>query len=165
MKIQLKDWPRYMAQLGGRFKPAVQRGLMSGAMRCVPLMQKRTENAVPASDHGSVGAFNTGEYRGNWRVSAIENGARIYNPTKQAGIIDGGRRPGALPPLDAIEKWARRRLGLGEKEAKVAAYPIAKAIAARGLRPRNVMSGATDEMKRIVEEECRRELNAEMAKP
>lgn len=69
-----------------------------------------------------------------------------------------------MPNLGAIEAWAKRRLGLSDKEAKSAAYPIARAIKARGLKPRNVLSGATQQLAELIQKEVIRELQREMAK-
>lgn len=165
VKVALKDWPAYVRKLGERANVAMKRGIVAGVHRCIPLLQRRTEQAVPASANGGPGAFNTGAYRGGWRVRDLERGAAVYNTKPYAGIIDGGRRPGRFPPLQAIRRWAQRRLGLADEEARQAAYPIARAIARRGLRPRAVLSGATQEMTNLVTVEANRELLAEMARP
>lgn len=163
-KIDIKDWPAHVAKLGDRARAALQRGIVSGAQRCIPIMQRRTESAAPASEHGQTGAFNTGNYRRHWKVRQVTRGVAVFNDAGYAGVIDGGRRPGTMPNLGAIEAWARRRLGLSEKESKRAAYPIARAIKRRGLRPRKVLSGATQELADIIQREIRRELDAELAK-
>lgn len=163
-KVSLKEWPAYVERLGERSREAVKRGLLSGALRCIPLLQQRTEKAVPASQHGRTGAFNTGRYRRDWRAKKTANGSVVYNAAPYAGTIEKGRRPGAMPPLGAIEEWARRRLQLSAKEAKQAAYPIARAIKRRGLRGRNVMGGVRDDMAELVKQEVLRELKAEIAR-
>lgn len=165
IKLSLSRYAKHVRQLGKRLDAAVQRGVLSGAERCIPALQKRTEQAPPASDKGSVGAFNTGNYKGRWRARPIDGGAAVYNDAAYAAVIDGGRAPGKdMPPLRAIQRWAQRRLGLSEKEARRAAFPIAAAIQARGLRPRYVLSGATDELKKIVHEEIEREIRAELSR-
>lgn len=162
VKIAIKNWPSYVAQLGERAHRAVDRGILSGAHECVQLMQRRTEHAVPASENGAEGAFNTGNYRRRWRVAAIPRGARLYNDAPYSSVIDAGRRAGKRPPAKEIARWARRRLGLDEKEARAAGFLIARAIGKRGLRPRRVMSGALDEMTRIVVRAAERELQLEL---
>lgn len=163
-KIDIKDWPAYVTKLGDRARTALQRGLVSGAQRCIPLMQKRTEQAPPASDGGRPGAFNTGNYRRHWKVKNVPRGVAVYNDAGYAGVIDGGRRPGRMPNLGAIEAWAKRRLGLSDKEAKKAAFPIARAIKKRGLKPRQVLSGATQQLADVIQQEVMRELKAELAR-
>jgi len=51
---------------------------------------------------------NTGEYRRNWKVRNITDGVMLFNPTKQAGIIEHGRRPGfgvSREGQEALERW------------------------------------------------------------
>jgi len=59
----------------------------------------------------------------------------------QEGIISGrqyseqlvyGRRPGAMPPIAPLERWAQVKLGLSGAEARSAAFAIAKKIAKEG---------------------------------
>jgi len=165
--IKANEFPRYLRSLGARAKAAMQRGIVSGAARCVPLMVKRTDEAEPASDHGATGAVNTGNFRMRWRSRARQDGAEVFNDASYGPTIDKGRRVGRrLPPTAAIRAWARRRLGLSESEAKKAAYPIARAIARRGLRARGVMSAvsAIEQMTRTVRDEVARELKTELSR-
>jgi hypothetical protein len=90
-------------------------------------------------------------------------GAAVFNGKLHAAIIEEGRRPGGFfPPREVIMRWAQRRLGLSEPEARRAAWPIARAIQRRGLLPRKVMEGAVPEMVGVVQEEQVRELDAAM---
>ena len=50
-----------------------------------------------------------------------------------AAPVEFGRLPGRMPPVDAIKYWVRRKLGItGDREARSAAYVIARAIGKRG---------------------------------
>lgn len=161
-KLNTKQWTAKLKRLGDRAAGAIQRGLVAGGQRCVALMQTRGDNAVPASAHGQRGAFSSGQYRRLWRFDLVPRGVRVYNVAPYASVIDEGRRIGAFPPLRVIQQWAQRKLGLSAKEAKRAAYPIARAIARRGLRPRRVLSGGNDKMRKIISAEVKRELEAEL---
>lgn len=119
----------------------VKRGIYSGAMRAIPLMQDGGRFAPPASKHGGIGAFNTGRYVGGWRVQKEDWGSTLFNKMPYSGIIEEGRRPGSsMPPKDDIAHWAQRRLGLSKDAAREAAWPMARAIGKRGLLARKVMS-------------------------
>ncbi len=53
-----------------------------------------------------------------------------------AAPVEFGRLPGKMPPVDAIEYWVRRKLGItGDREARSAAYVIARAIGRKGTKP------------------------------
>lgn len=50
-------------------------------------------------------------------------------------VVDQGRPAGATPPpVDAIEFWVRRKLGVSGDEARSVAYLIARAIGRRGIK-------------------------------
>jgi len=51
--------------------------------------------------------------------------------------VDGGRRPGNMPPVGAILSWLRRK-GLKPKRGSLGqfAWAIAKSISKRGIKPR-----------------------------
>lgn len=48
--------------------------------------------------------------------------------------VEYGRKPGKMPPSDAIKLWVIRKLGLSGKEADSAAFLIARAIGRRGTK-------------------------------
>jgi hypothetical protein len=163
--VRLADLGKYERRLAGRLRPMLARAALSAAMRSVQLMQQRTTTAPPASPQGSVGAFNYGQYRRVWRATKHPEGAVLFNPSKYAGVIEFGRRAGRFPPLEAIARWAQRKFSISRKDALQIAYPIAHAIARRGLLGRRVMTGAVREMADIYQQEFRHELDAELARP
>ena len=139
--LRLSELAPWYQKMGPAMNAAVKRGLIRGGMRAVQQLQMATGRAPPANPNGigTGGAVNTGFYKRAWKMEKLSNGVRVYNAAPYAGIIENGRRPGRFPPLKVIEKWAQRRLGLSAKEAKRAAFPIAKAIAKRGLLARKVL--------------------------
>lgn len=166
IKQSLSDYAKWAGKLGAGFMGAIQRGTVSGAARCITVVQRATREAKPANPRGVGvgGAVNTGGYLAGWRSTALAPiGAAVFNGKLHAAIIEEGRRPGGFfPPRDVIMRWAQRRLGLSEVDAKRAAWPIARAIQRRGLLPRKVMEGAVPEMVDVVQEEQVRELDAAM---
>lgn len=57
---------------------------------------------------------------------------QIVYPTPYAGVVHDGRMPGTMPPTSALEGWAKRKLGVSDKEAKGVAFAIATKIKQRG---------------------------------
>ena len=148
------EYARWLGRLGGRMDSAVRRGLVVASMRVLPVADRATKRAEPASEHGSVGAVNYGIYRRAWQTEVTPGRLAVYNRTAYAGVIEYGRRAGTrMPPRDAIARWAQRKLGLAESDARTAAFVMARAIARRGLRARRVLGGAVQEMGDIVREE------------
>jgi hypothetical protein len=105
---------------------------------------------------------NTGYYKRSWRSEPIRNGAVILNQAPYAGIIEYGRRVGRFPPIEAIARWAQRRLGLTRKESLRAAFPIAKAIAERGLVARRVRTNVMPQIRLAFRREVAKELRKEL---
>ncbi len=164
--IDAKDYERYLRNLAAEKIPkAMERGVLSGAMRCIPIVQESVETAPPAnpSGKGTGGAFNYGDYKRAWKSRPISGGAQVYNDRTYAAVIEEGRRAGAkMPPSepDVIGHWAQRRLSVSAKEAKAISWVIRRAIKQRGLNPRYVLTRALPKMDRAVLEEIIRELEA-----
>ena len=109
------------------------------------IMQAATMIAKPASPRGGRGAVATGAYLAAWKAVRVNQtgskGILISNDAKYMAVIENGRAAGKKrPPLSAIAKWAQVRLGYDEATAKRVAWPIATAIANRGLQARGVMT-------------------------
>lgn len=157
IKIPLKDYAGYLQKLGPRLNQAVKRGVVSGAYRSVALLQQRSR---------SVDAVNTGAYLRAWKSSATSFGAVVFNDRPYAGVIEQGRRPGAtMPPTRAIAQWAQRKLGLGAEEARAVSFAIARSIKEKGIDGRQVLEGATEDIRELAGEEIDREIKVELAKP
>lgn len=157
---QLKDLKEFLRKLPRELNEAAVRGIRAGAQRAIAIAVAAGDAALPASEHGGKGAFDTGEYRRSWKVHNIEGGADLNNVSRQAPIIELGRRPGRRPPpVKVIERYAVRKLGLSDKEAKLAAYPMAMAIAKRGLRARHVLRLALGDIAKVVLAEVNREVS------
>lgn len=164
VKMSLKQWEGWLGDLGTRFQPAMKRGLVAGAARCVPILQRSTRNAPPASPKGKVGAFNTGALHAGWASSPLANGSKVFNRLPYSPVVEGGRRPSYVGRRgrESIEAWARRKLKLSAEEAKEASWAIAKTLKERPLKPRRVMGSVEKEMIRAVEQEITHELDKEL---
>ena len=57
----------------------------------------------------------------------------VGTPLEYGQVVELGRRPGkAMPPVDPIALWARRKLGVSEEESKGVGFAIARKIAIKG---------------------------------
>lgn len=167
-RIDLKRWVEQQRTLRDRFLPAAMRGVLEGAHRGRVLMLERTRSAPPANPAGvgTGGAVNTGDFLRRWKAESTKRGARIFNVHPAAGVIEHGRRPGKHVPIQPLIEWARRRLGLDEKEARAAAFAISASIKARGLIGRKILTApeAEAEIERMAIEEIDRALMAELTR-
>ena len=98
-----------------------------------------------------------GTERHGYKVKRLGDGAMIYNPVKYSPIVNFGRRPGKMPPIDAITDWVIRkgfvpRARRGKKStwtvwdqrqgAHQIAWLIARKIAARGIEGKHILQQA-----------------------
>jgi len=165
--LSLKDLGTSYKVIGTGMVNAAKRGALRGALRAVSTLVIATGQASPANpgNKGQGGAVNTGHYKRSWKAERMSDGARVHNTAPYASVIESGRRAGsAFPPIKLIERWAQRRLGLSPKEAKAAAFPIARAIAKRGLKGRKVMEKALPKIEQDFLVEVEAELALELAK-
>jgi hypothetical protein len=120
-------------------------GLTEVVNRAKVIVTSSTRNAPPASPNGGIGAVNYLNYLKAWQVKRAtlngNKGVLVGNTRVYAPYIDYGRKPGRAPPVDAIALWAVKKLNLPYAAARKIAWPIARAIAKRGLRPRGVLHG------------------------
>lgn len=145
--MTLRELQRYLTALPKALEKSVVRGIRTGAERALPL-------AVSAGD--AKGVFDTGEYRRKWKTRNLNDGASIDNTSGHGDIIEKGRRKGRrMPPRRVISRWAERKLGLSPEEAKRAAYPIARAIARRGIPGRHVVRDMMPEIIKVVLDEVK----------
>lgn len=174
-----------MKRIKRDLRAGLRRGVLSGAKRCLPILHQATRTAIPANPGqvGSGGAFNTGAYLRAWRAEPISGGARVYNDSVYAAVIEHGRRRGKFPPIAAIQLWAQRKFRLkvksfapartarlraakarrssksvSQSQLRNIAFVIARAIARRGLRARRVMHGVRPAMRAAVVDEIKREM-------
>lgn len=144
--VPIEQLPKMFRQYGVMMRSHTDARMMQVESRAKEIVKDQTENAPPASANGGIGAVDTRKYYRKWRVRRARlNGSRgvlITNAAHYMAVIELGRRAGSrMPPVDVIRQWAQRRLGLPYKEAKRAAWPIARAIGRRGLQARLVMTG------------------------
>lgn len=75
--------------------------------------------------------------------------SEVYTASDYAAPANYGRGPGKMPPIDAIQAWARRH-GLGDDRST--AFLIARAIGRSGTRGLHFWEDAEKEMERRMPE-------------
>lgn len=90
--------------------------------------------------------FDRGLFRAGWRTEVKVKSIVVRNIVLHAKFVENGRRAGArMPPLKAIREWLIRR---GANPGL--AFPVARAIAIRGIRARSILFPSMAEMDAIV---------------
>ena len=61
-----------------------------------------------------------------------------------ASYVEHGRKPGKMPPPDILEAWAYKKFRLSHKEARSAAWALARSIAKKGTKARPFFEPAVE---------------------
>lgn len=61
-----------------------------------------------------------------------------------ASYVEHGRKPGKMPPPDILEAWAYKKFRLSHKEARSAAWALARSIAKKGTKARPFFDPAVE---------------------
>lgn len=135
--------------MGKALGPAIKRAMKRGQEPLLKELRERTR----AKRKVDTRAFIRG-----WRAKVVGYKVTFSNVERHAGNVEYGRRAGAqMPPVSVISEWARRKLG----NARLG-WPIAKAIARRGIRPTPILTSKAFAKK--VKQVMNREIAAEVAR-
>lgn len=157
IRLTVSAFAEHRKKLAGDFLPTVKRGMVSGAMRCLPVLHDATRKAK---------IVDTGRYLISWKSEATALGARVFNAAPYSAVIELGRRAGAtMPPPQVIAKWLQRARGLSRKEAEAAAFVVARAIGKRGIPGKFVLKNVLPFLVKIVGLEIKHELDVRLAQP
>jgi hypothetical protein len=151
---------------------AVTQGLRSAALRGQSLIVR--DNMAKAA--------NTGHMARSWFLKTHPRGVTLYNATTYAAVIDRGRRPGTMPPIEPLVLWVRRKLRTKlmaeyaamkaksgrvapradwlQKKERAVAFAVARKIKAVGIQPRNIIAGNVPKLRAYVRAEVRAEVAA-----
>lgn len=124
MRITAEQLPRLPRNLTREFK-----------RRQLSTMHAVGKAAVRMLHFQSAHIKDLGTFQTGWRYQAAFTRLDVRNIDPKAVFVERGRRPGKMPPVRALEPWAQRKLG-----DRRLAWPVARAIGRRGLRPRPVLT-------------------------
>lgn len=151
LRVSFAQLPGVFQQYGRNARAEVVPAVGRLAKQAGLIINSATRTAKPASKNGGIGAVNYGDFIRAWRADPVTLGGRYgvlvsNNSDKKALTIEyGGTWPNKAPPKAAIAHWAVRKFGIPYEQAERIAFPIARAIKRRGLRPRKVLTGKDTE--------------------
>jgi len=164
--VTMGQWAKFMLELGKDYEPTVRRGIKSGGMRSLRVLQKATMKA-PSGAHGTAGqglygAVNTGQYKRSWKYTDTAEGGKVFNNAPYAPIIEYGRRPGkgiSQVGQIAVATWAMRRLGVDYSKAKGIAYCLSQKYKRVGLKGRYVLRDSLPEIETVINTEVKNQID------
>ena len=93
------------------------------------------------------GITDTGFMAGHVNVNRSFLRKEIVYSAPYAAVIEFGREPGFMPPVEPIIKWLIRKLHMTEKKAKRIAWAIAKGMERDGTKARPFLRDAINTVK------------------
>lgn len=159
-RIRADQLPRVLRAEGHKVARAIPKAARASAYRLRALCIERT-NALCITD--------TGLFKNAWRVGGASSGtlAQVYNDAPYAGVIEMGARPHAVSKegREAITRWAMRKLGLDEVEAKRVAYLVAQKLKNEGQKGHFIARDAVPQAREYFAQEIERLLAVPVSVP
>ena len=96
------------------------------------------------------GSVVTGNLRASGKVQKVDDktlDVGFFSSDSDKGYasyVEYGRKPGKMPPPDILEAWAYKKFRLSHKDARSAAWALARSIAKKGTKARPFFEPAVE---------------------
>ena len=121
--------------------------------KCFKAMQSASLDII-ADAKGNLranGSVVTGNLRASGKVQKVDEktldvgffSSDVENKG-YARYVEYGRKPGKMPPPDILEAWAYKKFRLSHKDARSAAWALARSIAKKGTKARPFFEPAVE---------------------
>ena len=121
--------------------------------KCFKAMQSASLDII-ADAKGNLranGSVVTGNLRASGKVQKVDDKTLdvgfFSSDVKDKGYaryVEYGRKPGKMPPPDILEAWAYKKFRLSHKDARSAAWGLARSIAKKGTKARPYFEPAVE---------------------
>lgn len=121
--------------------------------KCFKAMQTASLDII-ADAKGNLrvnGSVVTGNLRASGKVQKVDDktlDVGFFSSDARdkgyASYVEHGRKPGKMPPPDILEAWAYKKFRLSHKEARSAAWALARSIAKKGTKARPYFEPAVE---------------------
>jgi len=183
-RIDCPGLSKKLMALASNFPNATIKALQQAGARLASVeVQRSIAGAKPIP-------VDIGQYKATWEPSDTSTGCVVGNPSKHASVVELGRRPGKMPPIDPIKHWvyrhhkqfhlaaeakAIRALAKLRKRpvtktqskleaAEMIALNIARAIKARGIAGRYILKKSVLRMRPVIPKMIKACIAAECSK-
>ena len=120
--------------------------------KCFKAMQSASLDII-ADAKGNLranGSVVTGNLRASGKVQKVDDktlDVGFFSSDSDKGYasyVEYGRKPGKMPPPDILEAWAYKKFRLSHKDARSAAWSLARSIAKKGTKARPYFEPAVE---------------------
>ena len=119
---------------------------------CFKAMQRASLDIIAdaKSNLRANGSVVTGNLRASGKVQKVDDktlDVGFFSSDSDKGYasyVEYGRKPGKMPPPDILEAWAYKKFRLSHKDARSAAWALARSIAKKGTKARPYFEPAVE---------------------
>ena len=119
---------------------------------CFKAMQRASLDIIAdaKSNLRANGSVVTGNLRASGKVQKVDDktlDVGFFSSDSDKGYasyVEYGRKPGKMPPPDILEAWAYKKFRLSHKDARSAAWALARSIAKKGTKARPFFEPAVE---------------------
>lgn len=119
----------------------VRKRMLKATAEANLLMEREIKERTPVGVGGGGGlrgSIDSEEYVDGYEVLGV-----VGSPLAYAEAVDLGTKPNRkMPPVQPIQDWVIQKLGLSGREARSAAFAIARSIGKKGTKAAENFSGA-----------------------
>ena len=120
--------------------------------KCFKAMQRASLDIIAdaKSNLRVNGSVVTGNLRASGKVQKVDDktlDVGFFSSDSDKGYasyVEYGRKPGKMPPPDILEAWAYKKFRLSHKDARSAAWALARSIAKKGTKARPFFEPAVE---------------------
>ena len=120
--------------------------------KCFKAMQRASLDIIAdaKSNLRVNGSVVTGNLRASGKVQKVDDktlDVGFFSSDSDKGYasyVEYGRKPGKMPPPDILEAWAYKKFRLSHKDARSAAWALARSIAKKGTKARPYFEPAVE---------------------
>lgn len=142
----LEDFERNIHKLQAATKQEADRLLKKAGMKIVAESQRNLRKDPTTNNTGNLS--NSGR--------TLKEGPMSYQAgfeISYAEYVENGRPPGKMPPVKMIAEWAKKKLGVDDKDKMSVGYVIARKIAASGTKAKHFFSEAIETVSKTLKED------------
>lgn len=132
-EIEIKGMDEQLRRLG-QFEQVASRHLTTAMNQSVLTLVAEVRPLVPVGVSARLRNSIASEVRNEGRLSIVGVVGSTLKDEVYPAVMEFGRKPGRMPPPDALERWVHLKLRVPAEEARGVAFLVARKIGAHGIK-------------------------------
>ncbi len=122
----------------------IRRHLEEALTEVAAFGEREIRKRTPAGATGNLHSRILGEVRVSPQPAVLWGTPAAYGPA-----VEEGRRPGRMPPPEALVSWVEEVLNVPREKSRGVAFVVARAIGRRGTKPRGMFGRSLEPIRRF----------------